>query len=203
MPRIINKNQKKAEILKSAIKVIAEKGSNAKMSDIAAQAGIGKGTIYEYFQNKDEIISESIFFYMQEIGNSVNTKIADLTDPFDKLEAFFNGWIDFLDTPMFKYIEVMFHFWAQGILNNSSSSPFDMRMMYKLYRDQLKKLLDDCIKKKNRTTPDTNIISSILIGSLDGLVLQWIVDKEALDLKESIHTVWYLINTFLQDIDKP
>lgn len=35
---------------------------NIKVSDIAKAAGIGKGTIYEYFKSKDEIIARSIIY---------------------------------------------------------------------------------------------------------------------------------------------
>ncbi|MFZ7131865.1 MAG: TetR/AcrR family transcriptional regulator [Eubacteriales bacterium] len=48
-------------------------GANPHMitvSEIARSAGIGKGTIYDYFQTKEEVISKAILFNMQhEIEN--------------------------------------------------------------------------------------------------------------------------------------
>lgn len=45
---------------------------NIKVSDIAKAAGIGKGTIYEYFKNKDEIIAKSIIYNFKiEIKNTI------------------------------------------------------------------------------------------------------------------------------------
>lgn len=53
------KNQKKNDILLSANTLFKEKGfHNTKMDEIAANAGVGKGTLYEYFKNKQDIFDE-------------------------------------------------------------------------------------------------------------------------------------------------
>lgn len=39
--------------------------NNIRVSDIAKAAGIGKGTVYEYFKSKEEVIAKSIFYEMQ------------------------------------------------------------------------------------------------------------------------------------------
>lgn len=53
------KNQKKIGILLSANTLFKEKGfHNTKMDEIAANAGVGKGTLYEYFKNKQDIFDE-------------------------------------------------------------------------------------------------------------------------------------------------
>lgn len=39
--------------------------NNIRVSDIAKSAGIGKGTVYEYFKSKEEVIAKSIFYKMQ------------------------------------------------------------------------------------------------------------------------------------------
>lgn len=53
------KNQKKNGIMLSANTLFKEKGfHNTKMDEIAANAGVGKGTLYEYFKNKQDIFDE-------------------------------------------------------------------------------------------------------------------------------------------------
>lgn len=50
------KKARPAEILDAALAVFAEKGfSAARMEDIAAKAGVTKGTIYLYFPSKEEV----------------------------------------------------------------------------------------------------------------------------------------------------
>lgn len=65
MPKIVDKAAKRQEILEAAIAVFVEKGYHAaKMADIAAAAGMGKGTLYEYFATKEALPKEifNLFF---------------------------------------------------------------------------------------------------------------------------------------------
>lgn len=53
------KNQKRKDILTSAKTLFNEKGfHNTKMEEIATNAGVGKGTLYEYFISKQDIFDE-------------------------------------------------------------------------------------------------------------------------------------------------
>jgi AcrR family transcriptional regulator len=59
------KKARPSEILEAALAVFAEKGlADARMEDIAARAGVTKGTIYLYFESKDAVfkalLAESI-----------------------------------------------------------------------------------------------------------------------------------------------
>ncbi|SRR5579885_176008 len=48
--------ERPSEILEAALRVFAEKGfAGARMSDIAARAGVTKGTIYLYFDSKEAV----------------------------------------------------------------------------------------------------------------------------------------------------
>src|SRR3982751_1619268 len=52
---------KREAILRAAVKVFAQRGYfNAKVADIAREAGIADGTVYLYFKSKDEVL-HSIF----------------------------------------------------------------------------------------------------------------------------------------------
>lgn len=53
------KLDKRDEIVRAALELIAEHGFHgAPMAAIAEQAGVGAGTIYRYFENKDVLINE-------------------------------------------------------------------------------------------------------------------------------------------------
>jgi AcrR family transcriptional regulator len=85
------KNQKRRDILKSAMVLFRDKGfHNTKMEDIAAGAGVGKGTLYEYFESKQDIFDETCIEYVNEIVNKIKC-ISDLKDTFhNKLLILFN-----------------------------------------------------------------------------------------------------------------
>lgn len=66
------KKGKRELILEAAINVFSTKGyHNTRMEEIASQAGVGKGTIYEYFSSKlhlfQEMMEESIKFYTEKL----------------------------------------------------------------------------------------------------------------------------------------
>ncbi|MGB7413479.1 MAG: TetR/AcrR family transcriptional regulator [Thermosynechococcaceae cyanobacterium] len=61
MPKIVDRAAKQQAILDAAIAVFSRQGYHAaKMADIAVEAGMGKGTLYEYFPTK-EALPKAIF----------------------------------------------------------------------------------------------------------------------------------------------
>lgn len=68
------KKGKRELIIEAAIQVFSTKGyHNTRMEEIATQAGVGKGTIYEYFSSKlhlfQEMMEESVRFYTKKLIN--------------------------------------------------------------------------------------------------------------------------------------
>ncbi|MEI9990351.1 MAG: TetR/AcrR family transcriptional regulator [Rhizomicrobium sp.] len=63
------KQARPAEILDAALKVFAAKGyAAARMDDIAREAGVTKGTIYLYFDNKEAVFKSLV---RESIGNTI------------------------------------------------------------------------------------------------------------------------------------
>lgn len=55
----MSKQDKREEIVRAALELIAEQGFHgAPMAELAKRAGVGAGTIYRYFENKDVLIAE-------------------------------------------------------------------------------------------------------------------------------------------------
>jgi len=187
MPRLIDKEEKKTLILTAAVQTIAQKGVNVKMSEIAEAAGIGKSTIYEYFSNKDEILHESFKFFMSYADTMVNQASSGKASPQEYLNAFFDSWTAILDSPTAEYFDAMLHFWAIGIMQNQDTSLFDLKSIYHNYRAQFTQLFDICFAGSCPYDPE--VLASILIAELDGLMLQYILDRNSFDLKAALGTL--------------
>jgi len=55
----MSKPDKRDEIIRAALEMIAEQGFHGSpMAELAKRAGVGAGTIYRYFENKDVLIAE-------------------------------------------------------------------------------------------------------------------------------------------------
>lgn len=62
------KPEKRDEILRAAMELIAEHGFHgAPMAAVAKQAGVAAGTIYCYFESKDDLIRETHAFLEQQL----------------------------------------------------------------------------------------------------------------------------------------
>ena len=83
----VNKKDKHVRIIQAGLKVFARDGySNAKIIDIAESAGIGKGTVYEYFSSKKELFL-NVFSYVKELILSEHWKVLDEgLNPLDALK---------------------------------------------------------------------------------------------------------------------
>ena len=187
MPKRVDIDEKKEMILEAALKVFARSGAaKTKMVDIAAEANIGKGTIYEYFKSKDEIFSSTFYLFMNKIEEFMAQKLFRMYDPMDKLKAYLTCWTEFLQGQNLEYIEIMLDYWAESIRAKHEANQFDMAAFYEENRLFLKHILDECIVKQKIHRVDTNITAAYILGALDGLMLQWIIDRKNFDLQAAI-----------------
>lgn len=56
------------------------------VADITREAGIGKGTAYEYFESKDEIIGRALCFQMHQTVTTINEKMEEAHTLKEQLE---------------------------------------------------------------------------------------------------------------------
>lgn len=83
------KEKKTKLILEKAIVVIAEKGYHAAtVSDIAKEAGVAAGSIYNHFDNKEHILIQIFEVKMAELTESVRQVVSTHTDPIEQIRLF-------------------------------------------------------------------------------------------------------------------
>ncbi len=60
--------------------------NNLTVSEIAAKAGIGKGTVYEYFSNKEEMIAGALFFEMKSACQQMYDRIREEKGLYNRMD---------------------------------------------------------------------------------------------------------------------
>ena len=186
MPIIVDKKEKRAIILNAAIRVFSKKGRTVtKISDIAEEAGIGKGTIYEYFRSKDEVFSATFNYFMAKQEEVITQRLSSINDPLEKLRAYFSAWTEVLEGEYLDYLEIVLDFWAEGVRKGDDSWKIDLNMLYSENIKILESLLSGCAARGEIKTVDNKLIAATMLGALDGLLIQWIMDRDSFDIRKA------------------
>lgn len=186
-PKIVDKEAKRLEIMQAAIQVFAQNGIvKAKMIDIARAAGVGKGTIYEYFRSKEDIFAAAFTFYFSQMDDLIQDALRVSDDPREQLknlirvsmEAFFKESGDFL--------QIMMDFWAEGIRNKDERlvQAINLKEIYRQYRQILISTIEKGIAQGVFRPVNSMTMASFLIAAMDGLMLQWIMEPALFNLEE-------------------
>ena len=86
MPKIVDKKKKAEAISDAALKVFRKHGYyKTRMVDIAQMAGMGKGTLYEYFKNKADILRFVFDQYFNVFSEGILEAMKEKTTPSEKI----------------------------------------------------------------------------------------------------------------------
>jgi len=86
---IVDKEQKKRDIALACKRLILEKGiNNITVSEVAKSAGIGKGTVYEYFKDKNEIVFELVNVLMLAHSEKLKAQLDAKESTKEKIRTF-------------------------------------------------------------------------------------------------------------------
>ncbi len=89
MAIIVDKVQKRKDIALACKEMFFQNGINdLTIAQIAKKAGVGKGTIYEYFKNKEDVVFEIVNILIQERNIVVEKELAKVTTTKEKIKLF-------------------------------------------------------------------------------------------------------------------
>ncbi len=200
-PRIIDKVEKKTQILKAAIRVFAQNGIvKTKMADIARISGIGKGTIYEYFRSKEDIFEEAYRLFFQGMEEKIASVFeSDDIDPEQKLRMLMTKTMEELFADGGEFAGIMMAFWSEGVRTKDEriSGIINLEQVYAEYRTMIAAILQEGMQKGMFRKVDAFLTASVLIGAMDGILLQCILDPRIFAPKDAIEV---LLDSYLNGI---
>jgi len=183
VPIIVDKNKKRREILDAAMRVFAREGYHrAKMEAVADEAGIGKGTVYEYFKSKTDLFLALHDHMRAELDNFYMIELAKVTEPVVMLERFID--VAFQTFRLWEpFFLVFFDFWAEGGRGEQQDLlQTRLRDAYAESRNDIAAIIAAGVKDGSFRCDDPLLTAANILASLDGLVLQWLCDRNAFDL---------------------
>jgi AcrR family transcriptional regulator len=175
------KEDKKIRILEAAIHLFAQNGyTGTAVADIAVQADIGKGTIYEYFDSKEDLFFAVFEWYSKHTAAAATVGISVLgASAADRLEALNNSLMALWDEIKDVFVLVM-EFWAASSSSNMRERfQTAFKQLYQDYRRIVSDLIVDGMSRGEfRKDLDPEAIAAALVGTWDALFLQaWFDDS--------------------------
>ena len=181
-PIIVDKEKKKTEILKAAFSIFASKGYyKAKMSDIAEEAKIGRGTIYEYFKTKEDLFVNLFLNMMEEVDINHTSEISTDADPARKLELLFERSTDSYKSS--ETIHLILMEFLSEVRRGKMEEKYNLKFkeMYSRYREKVGAIIKEGIKTGLFKKADPEACAAIIIAVIEGLMFQWMSDPASFD----------------------
>lgn len=200
-PKLIDKAKRKKVIALRALDLFAEKGlEGTSISEVAKQAGIGKGTVYEYFSSKEELILTAFIAWMEQMMDSeVVEKMASIDDAEERFCWAVKAMIEpfMTDDRVVKITLLLF----QVILKDDTLlQAGQTQQLFQGMRKMLADMLLEGIAQgtfKPDIARDVEKITINLFAYLDGIAVHYFVNKTDFDLMEQVD---FYLGRLLNDI---
>ncbi len=189
-PKVVDKHRRKEELALIALDVFAQKGfEGTSINDIAKAADIAKGTVYEYFESKEELVLEALMAWVGSMEKELLKIKVSVDDPEQCLLILVRSCMEmFVNDPRtVKLSSSIFHL----VLTNSELlSKHDI--VHESLQGMRKMIIDILLDGVSRGTfrpeiaRETEKIAINLLAYLDGIALHYFLSKNFFNLMEQV-----------------
>ena len=189
--RRVDKEQKRRDILHAAMEVFAEKGVyDFKMIDIANAAGVGKGTLYEYFKSKEELVGGCLDLHAEQYFSVADDWQKEELPPPERIKSLIEYACEIYIANR-ERLTLMFDFWAvtfHYLRTNKEQARWleSARGFQRL----LARVIEEGVRGGFFRPVDANLVASMLFAVLDGLMFQVVmgmIDCSSRDLAAKVY----------------
>lgn len=185
--------ERKNQILDAAMETFTKQGFHkARMSDIAENSGLSKGTLYWYFESKDAIILNLFSRFFEPELKDFRALLNEERSLEQRLDVYIERFSDDM-AKMLKWMPLIYDFIALAFRQKTIKQA--VSSYYKQNMEILKLLLQQGIDNgeiKDCGAED----AAIAIGSiLEGTILLWIYDPDQIEIKRHVKSnMGFLLN---------
>jgi AcrR family transcriptional regulator len=203
-PKYVDKKQKAKEIIDAALQVFSQKGyAAASVDQIAAVAGIAKGTVYKYYPSKEKLYLAAIMVFVEEFEDAVVERLNPVGDPFLKLIAYIGYSVEFCREESSGSVRVMFDILQQSLLENGLfvNRKYLVREMILGPRKILTDILLDGVSQgvfHAHIARDAETLATNILAFLDGASLHHLITENYFNMSVQLkHLTTILANLLL------
>ncbi len=179
--------ERRAQILQAALTCFGENGYHAStMDDLVRAAGLSKGSLYWHFRSKEEVFLAVFDAFSEALSGGWDAATASNEDALLVLRREFE-----LGAKSFSEQRVFLLAWAEFLSHPAARER--MAATYAVAREKLATIVETGRRTHSiRSGPPAEQIASALIGTIEGLLLQWLADPD-FDLEGHVEVAWNLL----------
>lgn len=179
------KEAKRQLLIRAAIEVFSQKGFHeTKMQDIADFAAVGKGTLYEYFETKEDLFLAVYDSWIDEYEADMLRQSERPLDPVSKASALIDTTVEFYEKHA-DHAAILLEFWAHAIRSQNPHFLNRIREMKSRLAELGGKVAKELIKLKLFVDVDIESFTKLELAMSDGVFLQWVLDGKSYSLKDA------------------
>ena len=161
-------------LLRAAIDVFASRGFfNAQVADVARAAGVAAGTVYLYFDSKDDLLVSSFERTMRDAIAEGRAAVATVRDPVDQLRAVARVHLDRMGRD--RSLAIVFQ------VELRQSTKFMERFSSTLLREYLGIIRGLIVEGQKsgafRRDVNATLAAKLFFGGLDEMATNWILSR--------------------------
>jgi AcrR family transcriptional regulator len=174
------REERRQQILDAALEVFSRRGYHVtNVSDVAAQAGVSQGTIYWYFDSKDELFQAALLSAFGDLGDEVIGALAEFETATDKLLSLADSMEGLADVAEGLFM-LFLGYWASSDRDEGSAQIWVD--LLKQYKDVLVEVIDEGIRRGEFKAVDAEALVLALLAAYDGLAAYAVIMPD-LDLR--------------------
>jgi AcrR family transcriptional regulator len=193
-PRSDVSKERRAQIIEAALNRFMRQGyNNTTMDDIVAESGLSKGTLYWYFDSKDDLFNAAMMSVLEDIGQEALENVSGCSTAADKLRATARAAVGV--TRQAKGLFNLFlEFWASSSRREEASQLW--LDLLEEYKDFTAAIIEEGIEDGEFAPVEADHLVWAVLAAYDGLTA-YITLKPDLDL-EKINTAF--VDTLLEGL---
>jgi len=175
MTKALTPTNKKQRIIQAASSVFCRKGfAAARMVEVAVEAGIGKGTIYEYFTSKEDLFFAVFQWFSIRTSDTVKVDILALQGSAAKRLRVMNDSVMRMWAAEMDNFALMMEFWSASASSNLRRRFKEaFKSLYARFTALVSGLIREGIAAGEfRADADPDAVAAALVGTWDALLLQ-------------------------------
>jgi AcrR family transcriptional regulator len=174
----------KENIIRESARLFLTNGFHGtSVKQITEAVGIGRGTLYWYFKSKDEILETIIYKFNTVFLDGLIEAVTKCEGNFiAKYRAFHKYATEFARDN--RELGLAFNAILNEIVGTNTKAEEVVKFVYERYRSFIEDMLEKGKRDGSvRKDIDSTIFAHVIIASHSGMLIQWFVSGETLDIR--------------------